>query len=270
MLAALLFPLTATGHEFVATMTLAEGQAVLIDGAHGIVPAPGVQLRHADIIQIGLKGFVQVEIGDGGMMELGPETRFLVDLPFRRGEELVIGPHYLLSGWVKFTVPKHAEGPPHRINTPFFDLVINTGIAVMQVTAEGGQFSVESGEGIVIEPSGHATAPIAVRAGRSYLRKAGQKGALADRPNSAFVAAMPPEFRDTLPPRFAKLKSRDVQPKPGPEYTYAEVVDWLNGDLEVRHALTTYMRAKVADPEFRAALIQNMAHHPEWNAALGR
>lgn len=109
-----------------------------------------------------------------------------------------------------------------------------------------------------------------MRAGRSYLRKAGQWGTLADRPAATFIAAMPPEFRDTLPARFTKLKARDVEPMPGADYTHVDVADWLNGDPEVRHAPTTYMRANVADSAFRAALIQNMAHHPEWNAALGR
>ena len=111
----LLFAAVAAAHEFVATVTLAEGQSTLIDGRGGFLPAVGVRLRHADIIQTGPKAFVQLEIGDGGMMELGPGTRFLLDLPYRRGEEPVIGPHYLLSGWVKFTVPKRTEGPPHRI-----------------------------------------------------------------------------------------------------------------------------------------------------------
>jgi hypothetical protein len=64
--------------------------------------------------------------------------------------------------------------------------------------------------------------------------------------------------------------SREVQPRRGPEYTCADVADGLNGGLEVRHALTAYMRAKVADPESGAALIQNMAHHPEWKAVPGR
>lgn len=269
-LASLSFPLAAAAHEFVATVTLAEDESVLIDGNRGLVPAAGVRLRHSDIIQTGAKALVQLETDDGVVLELGPATRFLADLPYRRGEEPVIGPHYLLRGWIKFTVPKRAEGLPHRVNTPFFDLVITTGIAVMQITADTGQFFMESGEGIVVEPSGHTTARVVVRAGRSYSRKAGQKGTLADRPAAAFIQAMPPAFRDTLPPRLATLKVRDVTPKPGPDFTYAEVADWLNGDMEVRQALVTYMRAKAGDPEFRAALIQNMQHHPEWNAVLGR
>jgi hypothetical protein len=40
--------------------------------------------------------------------------------------------------------------------------------------------------------------------------------------------------------------------------------------LEVRHALTIYVRAKVQDPVFRAELIAHMRNHPEWNVVLER
>ena len=171
--ASLLIPVAAA-HEFVATVTLVEGTNALISDSQGYLPAVGVRLRHCDIVQTGPKALAQLETDDGGMIELGRETRFLADLPYRRGEEPVIGPHVLLAGWVKLTVPKRTEGPPHRINTPFFDLVVNAGIAVLQVTADGAQFFVESGEAVALAPSGGSTARVAVRAGRMYSRKAGQ------------------------------------------------------------------------------------------------
>jgi FecR protein len=237
-LMSLLFPLVTGAHEFVATVTLAEGTNVLISQDHGYVPAAGVRLRHCDIIETGSKALVQVEIGDGGVIELGPDTRFLADLPSRSGEEAVIGPHFLLAGWVKFTVPKRA-GPPHQINTPFFDLAINTGIAVLQVTAKGAQFFVENGEALALESSSSSTTRVAVRAGRMYSRTAGQPtGALADNltPAPAFVKAMPPVFRDTLPPRLAALKRRNVEAKAGPESSARGVEDWRKSDPEVRRA----------------------------------
>jgi hypothetical protein len=230
LLALLLFPLAAAGHEFVATVTLVEGTNAILSGGRGYLPAPGVRLRHCDIVQTGPRAFVQLEIDDGGMIELGPETRFLADLPYRRGEDPVVGPHVLLSGWVKFTVPKRAAGPPHRINTRFFDLVVNAGIAVLQVTSDGAQFFVESGDGLALEPSGGSIKRIAVQAGRMYSRK----GGLGQRPAPAFVAAMPPVFRDTLPPLLTKLKARDLEPKPGPEFPDRDVEDWRRGDLDIR------------------------------------
>jgi hypothetical protein len=234
LLAFLVVPVAAA-HEFVATVTLVEGTNALISDAQGYLPAAGVRLRHCDIVQTGPNGLVQLEIDDGGMIELGRETRFLADLPSRRGEEPVIGPHFLLAGWVKFTVPKRAEGLPHRINTPFLDLEINTGIAVLQVSADGAQFFVESGEAVGLDRSGGSTARVAVRAGRMYSRRAGQPTAqLAERPAPAFVQAMPPAFRDTLPTRLANLKGRTLEPRPGPQYTHQDVEDWLRADVDVR------------------------------------
>lgn len=97
---------------------------------------------------------------------------------------------------------------------------------MLQVTADGAQFFVESGEGLALERTGHSTKRAAVRTGRRYSRKAGQPtGASADRHAPTFVKAMPPAFRDTFPPRLAKLKLRDLEPKPGPEYTYRDVED---------------------------------------------
>jgi hypothetical protein len=237
VLTSLLIPLAAA-HEFVATVTLVEGTSALISDSQGYLPAVGVRLRHCDIVQTGPKALVQLETDDGGMIELGRETRFLADLPYRRGEEPVNGPHVLLAGWVKLTVPKRTEGPPHRINTPFLDLVVNAGIAVLQVTADGAQFFVESGEAVALAPSGGSTARVAVRAGRMYSLKAGQAtGELAERPAPAFVQAMPPAFRDTLPARLANLKGRTLEPKPGPQYTRQDIEGWLKGDVDIRPCL---------------------------------
>ena len=172
LLMLLLGPL-AGAHEFVATVTLVEGTNALISGSQRYVPAAGVRLRHCDIVQTGAKALVQVEIDDGGMIELGPETRFLADLPYRRGEEPVIGPHVLLAGWAKFTVPKRAEATPHRVNTPFFDLAIIAGVAVLQVAADSAQFFVEAGEAVVRQRA----ARFGFRAGAALLReKPGRSG----------------------------------------------------------------------------------------------
>lgn len=125
--------------------------------------------------------------------------------------------------------------------------------AVMQPVPEGTQLSIESGA---------ATEP-------------GQKGPLADRSPAAFLQGMPPVFRNTLSPRLARRKVCNVEPTPGPDDACSDVQAWRNrDDVEVRHALVTspvtLMRPRVNDPGFRATLIKNMAHHPEWNAVPGR
>jgi hypothetical protein len=63
---------------------------------------------------------------------------------------------------------------------------------------------------------------------------------------------------------------RQVRTGPWPERAPADLADRLRGDLAVRHALTPCTRPKVNDSGSRAALIRNMAHHPEWDAVLER
>jgi hypothetical protein len=75
--------------------------------------------------------------------------------------------------------------------------------------------------------------------------------------------------RGTVPAMGVRLHHADIV-QTGPDFTYADVEDWLMGDLEVRQALVPAFRAKASDPDFRAALIQNMQHHAEWNAIIGR
>ena len=268
LLALLLFPLAAAAHEDVGMLTLLEGQASLLRGAHGYLPVEAIKLKHADILQTGGKAFLQLEFDDGGVVELGPDTRLLVDIPGWRGQPPVVGPHFLLEGWVKLTVPKRANAPAYRLNTPHFDVLIGTGVIVMQMAAAEGSVFVESGDAAMLEPTGRNVTEVRVGTGRYYARRAGQKSAVAERPSAAFVNGMPPPFRDTLPARLAKLKTRQAAPKPGPEFSYEDVAGWLKADREVRRVLVPQWRSKALDPDFRAGLVNNLRHHPEWDPIL--
>jgi hypothetical protein len=265
VMASLLLPLAAAAHEDVATLTLLEGQATLIRGTHGYVPAEGIKLKHADILHTGKNGLLQLETDDGAVVELGPGTRYLADLPGARGHA---GQQVALGGWIKFTVPKRQDAAPYRLDTPHLSLLVGTGISVVQILAAESSIFMESGEGTVLEPSGRAAVQVTVRPGRFYVRKVGQKGTLAERPSQAFIEAMPTAFRDTLPRRLAKFKGREVSPRPGPEFTYADVEGWLKGDREVRRVLVPIWRAKADDPSFHAALVANMRFHWEWDPIL--
>ncbi|MCZ7564430.1 MAG: FecR family protein [Burkholderiales bacterium] len=249
-----------------ATLTLVEGQVALVRGPRGYVPAEGVKLKHADIVHTGQSGFVQIEFDDGTALELGAGTRFLAHIPGVVSRPPVWGPHFVLSGWAKLSVPKRKQAQTYRIDSPHFDLLLATGVAVLRVGASEAAVFVESGEAIVLEPG--SAAQVAVGSGRYYSRQAGQKGVLAGRPTGQFIKTMPPAFRDTLPTRLAKFKGRDVAPKPGPDYAYADVEGWLKTEREVRRALVPLMRAKAGDPDFRAELVKNLRHHGEWDPIL--
>lgn len=228
---ALLFAGAAPAHEFVSTVTLAEGPSTLVSSGQGYVPAAGVRVRHCDIIQTGRGGLVHLETEDGGLIQLGPETRFLAHRPYRRGDPSAIGPQVVLAGWTKLSVPQRAKGIPHRINTPFFDLTVSAGVVVLQVGNKGARFFVETGEVVALAPGGQVPVP----SESMYSRSATQaRGEVSTRIEPDFLAAMPPTFRDTVPPQLRALDVVNVTPRPRAQYASQEVEDWLNGSVDLR------------------------------------
>jgi hypothetical protein len=217
-------------------VTLVEGKSTLASGLRGYVPVPGVQLRQCDILQTGPQSLVQVEFADGSRIELGPDSRFLSDVPAAAGSAREVGPYFLGSGWLKLTVAKRDKAPPYRINTPYFDLVMDSGVAVLNV-ADGGRFFIEQGTAFALDPSGTrgGGARMTVAANHTYSRKSAEsRPAVVNRADPAFVKSMPPPFRDTLPAMYAKVKGRAAQPPSAPDYDYGAVSAWLSTRPELQ------------------------------------
>lgn len=226
----------AATNDAAPVVTIVEGNITLASGLRGYVPVPGVQLRRCDIIQAGPKSLVQVEFPDQSRIELGPDSRFLSDVPTSAGSARAVGPYFLHSGWLKLTVAKRDNSPPYRINTPYFDLVMDSGVAVLNV-GDGGRFFIEQGKALALEPSGTrgGGARVEVAANQTYSRKsADSRPVVVSRADPEFVKSMPPSFRDTLPAMYAKLKGRVAQPAPAPDFDYAAVSAWLTARPELQ------------------------------------
>ncbi len=237
----LLLPFTVRAAEtdVAPLVTIVEGKSTLASGIHGYIPAPGVHLRQCEIVQTGPGSLVQLEFPDGSRIELGPDSRFLSDVPTPVGSARAIGPYFLGSGWLKLTVAKRDNAPPYRINTPFFDLLMNSGVAVLNIS-DGGHFFVEQGSALALEPSGTrgGVTRITVAANQTYSRKSAEiRPVVVNRADPAFVKSMPASFRDTLPAMYEKVKTRVAQPKPAPDYDYAAVSAWLNTRPELQKCI---------------------------------
>jgi hypothetical protein len=215
----------------IPTITFAEGSSTIISGTHGYLPAAGIRLRECDIVRTGPRALVQVELDDGTTIVLGPDSRLLADRPY--AGDPVVGPHFLHSGWMKITVPKRENAPPHRINTPHFHVMIDAGVAVLHIAADGGEFFVEQGSAVALFAK--SGSPLTIDAGRTYSRKVEQERAtLTDGVEPSFAKNLPRALRDTLPSMLAKVKEHNVQPKPAPDYSPADTDEWLKADPELR------------------------------------
>lgn len=233
VLASLGLPAAAAARASVPVVTFVEGTSVITSGTRGFVPAAGVRLGSCDIVRTGAQALMQVELDDGGAILIGPDSRILFDMP--HGGEAVEGPHFLLSGWAKITVPKRERGAPYRVNTPHFDLQIVSGTALLRSGADGAQFYVEQGNAVVLPARNRAPAREAVSNGRSYARRPDQdRGTVRVGIDPEFAKAVPRTMRDTLPSLLAKVKDRDAQPKPGPEQSAQDSADWKQAVPELR------------------------------------
>jgi hypothetical protein len=228
------------------TVTITEGEATIISGGAGYLAAAGLRLRACDALMTGPNGLVQVEFSDGGKIVLGPASRLVFDVP--HAGTPVVGPHFLVSGWVKLTVPQRDKAVPHRIHAPQFDVLADDGVAVLRIAEEQGDLFVEQGRVAALIGEG-AASRIDVGAGRTFTRKGRQgRGAVEDRLPPDFSKSVPASFRDTLPSLLTQVQKRNVQPKPAPDYRPDEAAAWLRGvpGLAVCFADVTVLSAQRA------------------------
>ena len=267
--ACLALPVPGAAAEAPAVVTVVESQATLLRNTGRFVLAEGVRLQAGDVVEVGDKGLVQIGFADATRVSLGPQSRFHVAVlaPAGSGAKAVLSDFYLLQGWSKLALGRSAG--PLRVTTPLFGLAAADAVAVLHVApAEAGVF-VERGELRLAEGfvKASATSPLNVRAGQFYARRASEGGSVQARPTASFVANMPRPYQDNLPER-ALAKERDVAPRRLGELAYADVEAWLKGPPELRRPMMQRLRARARDPEFRKALIANLAFHPEWDPIL--
>lgn len=258
-------PLVLAAAEPPVVLTLLEGSATLTRGVSRLSLAEGVRLQSGDILEVPDKSLAEMEFGDGAAFALGPGTRTLaISLPRAKAAP---GDFYMVQGVAKLSNAMPATRL--QVITPLFTLHTGEGTAVLLVQGREASVFVESGEArIAAAGAVGRAAGQRLRSGEFYTAREGQKGAVAARPSPAFVNALPRAFLDPLPSRMARFKSREVQPRPLHAASYAEVETWLKAPSAIRRPMTARFKSRAADPAFRAALIENLKFHPEWDPIL--
>ena len=269
LLVALWLPFCARALDAPGTITVLEGDALIYRAAGRVQAAEGVRLALGDIIESAPSTFMQIELPDQGVLQLGPETRAMLGGgATRQKPERWL---FVMNGWCKVTGPKApVEGQlPVDIRTRWFDLPSNPGVVVFQATPTEVTAFAEHGDIRLAERQASGS-PVGVvlRSGDYYHRRWPERGAMNPGSTSAFVAAMPRSFRDSLPARIAKYRDDDVRAKDATDFVYVDVEAWLKAETWIRRPLMQRWRAKARDPAFRASLIANLSSHPEWDPIL--
>ncbi|HEX6708649.1 MAG TPA: FecR domain-containing protein [Albitalea sp.] len=255
--------------EVPSTLTILEGEALIVRGSGRVHAAEGVRLSPGDIVETGASTFAQVELSDQSVVQFGPSTRVMIN-----GSTAKSKPErwlYLMEGWMKMSGAKRdaASGPPFDLRAPLFEIPANPGVVVLRATPGELNLFVERGDARLAErhPGAQPTM-VSLRAGDYYRRKAPARGSVNPGPMQAFLGDMPRFFRDSLPLRIDRYRDHPVQPKEAPDFAYADVEAWLKAEPSVRRPLMQRWRGKAREQAFRTALIANLSAHPEWDPIL--
>jgi hypothetical protein len=254
--------LAQPAHAQGAMVGILEGKATLVRHTAKFALAEGVALQNEDIIETAPGGFVQIEFTDGGHIGVGGSTSLML-APRGPGRGPVNPRLYVLQGWLKLSQPADKPLPGDSV-TPQFDLTALGGATILSSNPKALALFVESGSATLLERS-LVRPPLQVVANQFVIARLGDKPELAARPTADFLAQMPRPFRDPLPARAAKFRDNPVAPKPLGDVAYDDVVGWLSAEPGLRQPLVTRWRPRLRDKAFRAAMIANLAAHPEWD-----
>jgi len=262
-LALLAWPWAAAAADPTVTVTLLEGPTTLVRGVTRYALAEGVRLQPGDILEVSDKGLAEMEFTDGVALAMGPKTRALA-LSVPHGKPAP-GDFYVTQGVLKLAIAK--QGARLRVVTPYFTLQAVDGTFVLAVSGTEAAVFMESGEARLASRHSKGTAPTRLKSGDFYTGD-DNKGNVTTRPTPAFIGALPKVFLDPLPSRIARYKDRQAQPRPLEPVKYAEVETWLKAPPEIRRPMPARFHSRAADPAFRAALVENLKFHPEWDPIL--
>jgi hypothetical protein len=248
-----------------ATLTIVDGEAVLIREAARFAPAEGVRLLREDIVETGTQGrLLRIEFPDGLIADLGPATRVQI-APKLAGRPP--GRFYLLQGWVKVTAPAAVAGPV--FNSALFDANVVGQRAVVFMQAQDANVFAEAGEVALVElldgwPLGNVTLK-----GEQFLTRAGApKASVAARPTAAFIQRVPKDFLDTLPSRLERFKTREVEPARLSGIAYDDVSAWIDAEAGLRAGFVPRWKGEARTADFRRGLVGTLRAHPEWDRTL--
>lgn len=248
-------------------LSILDGEAVLREGAQGIVAAEGLRLPEGTLIETSAgTHLLRLEWPDGNLLDLGPATKLMLQ-PGALGRSGEPAPaYYLLQGWAKQMA---AKGQVHRGGMAAqLDVLPGTGVLVLHASEAQTWAFAEAGDARLQERAG-ATTRVALKAGQAYLRQGPARGEVAARPHPEPLKEVPKGFRDSIGPQAAHFKGQP-EPKPValPAPGYAALQAWLTAEPLLRREFPKRFAPLLKDPGFRAALDAKLKLHPEWEPVL--
>ncbi len=218
LLAALFLGLfAAAAHaEAIGVFTSISGEVQLLRDKSYLAAAPGVDVERDDIIETGKDAAAQLDMEDGSVLRLGPDTRLaLADYRLDSNHNVVSATLDVLSGWMRFAVATLKPEGSYRIHTPVLTVGIRGTEGTIQAENEQGGVHLEHGD-VEVAPRGgdlKAAPPVRITSGEYIQRARGQALVKHAQPPPEFARRMPPVMRERMVRRAHELRQRGVPPR---------------------------------------------------------
>ncbi len=181
-----------------------------------LAAAPGVEVTPEDIVETGKASSAQLDMDDGSVLKLGPETRVVLsDYNIDANKNVASAALDVLSGWVRFAVAKLKPEGRYQIHTPTLTIGIRGTEGIIE--AQNDQGGLHLSEGAVdvapvgTDAIGHP--PMRVNGGEYIQRVRGQALAKHAQPPTAFQNRLPSTLQQPLARRAHQLRQRGVSPR---------------------------------------------------------
>jgi hypothetical protein len=248
-------------------VTILDGNARVLRGVNWNRLTEGARLQDGDVIDAADRAQVQIEMAAGPIVSVvGPAELFAAAAGSREGKQPAPAEMYLTRGWLKLAVKP--GGIALHVRSPVGTIATGDGVAVMHAVPEALETFVERGNVRLVEPGKAAGEGAAhdLKGGEFAIRASDRPFATAGAAPQPFVAAMPRQFRDPLPSRAQLYQVARVQLVADRPISYTEAEPWLTGPY--RRTFLKRLQPRLADPEFRSAVMGKIQAYPEWHVIL--
>jgi len=212
----LLLASTTFADGAVGAFTQTTGEVQILRGENYLAAEPGVEVETQDIIETGKDASAQLDMEDGSIMRLGPETRLaLSEYKLDSNKSVLSAGVDLLSGWLRFAVSKLKPSGNYAINTPLLTIGIRGTEGTIEAQNEQGELQLHEGE---VEVAGvgkekQTLPPVRVRSGEFIQRQRGQDFRKLHEPPPEFARRLPPGVQQKLARHALDPRQRGISPR---------------------------------------------------------